>query len=305
MMGCQNARDNGQSSEKKHTITITGAFALYPMMEVWATKYQEANPEVKIFLFPASSTKGNLAVINDQADIGMFSKSTETIQNRQMLDVFAVAQDAVVVTINSTNPWSETLMKQGIKPQILKEIFVENKIQSWSSITGKEPGNPIHVFTRSDLCGAGQMFSEFLGTSQESLLGIGVYGDPGMVGAIGSQVFAIGYDNLRYVYNNVTGSFYDGIEVLPIDFNENGVIDKREDFYQNLEQMTTAIINGDYPQPLTRYLYLLLPSISPDSTALHFVNWILNDGQQFVEKNGYVKIDNVQESKQILNPDKK
>jgi len=299
---CRNSTDQSDRPVKQPIITVTGAFALYPLMEVWSAKYQEENPAVKIFLFPASSTKGNLAVVNNQADIGMFSKNPETIQNRQMLKVFPVAQDAVLVTINDKNPWKNILNKHGVKPDRLKEIFLQDKTLSWSIITNIEPGKPIFAFTRSDLCGAGQAFSEFIGATQENLAGTGVYGDPGMIQAIRNQQFSIGYDNLRYVYNNVTGCFYDGISVLPIDFNENGVVDEQENFYQNLQQITTAMKNGNYPQPLTKNLYLLLPALSPDSAAIAFVNWILRDGQQLVEKAGYVKIEDLHEILQTSNP---
>ena len=39
----------------------------------------------------------------------------------------------------------------------------------------------INVYTRSDACGAAEMWAKYMGKKQEDLKGIGIYGDPGMM----------------------------------------------------------------------------------------------------------------------------
>jgi phosphate transport system substrate-binding protein len=43
--------------------------------------------------------------------------------------------------------------------------------------------DPIHVYTRSDAAGAPDVWAKHLGKKQENLLGIGVFGDPGLAAA--------------------------------------------------------------------------------------------------------------------------
>ena len=38
----------GCIGEEKTTIKVSGAFALYPMMGIWAEQYEYLNPDVKI-----------------------------------------------------------------------------------------------------------------------------------------------------------------------------------------------------------------------------------------------------------------
>ena len=48
----------GQQAQKQETITVSGAFALYPMMVMWAEEYQTANPDVRIDVSAGGAGKG-------------------------------------------------------------------------------------------------------------------------------------------------------------------------------------------------------------------------------------------------------
>jgi phosphate transport system substrate-binding protein len=173
----------------------------------------------------------------------------------------------------------------------LKLIFIEGKIKNWGSITGnKSKNDAIHVFTRSDACGAGEMWGKYLGADQESINGVGVYGDPGMADAIRNEPASIGYNNVIYAYDLATRKFYNGIQVLPIDLNNNGKIDPEENFYDNLDSLNKAIRNGIYPSPPSRDLYFVSKGKPRNEIVKEFLKWILTDGQKYVKKAGYVEL---------------
>ena len=43
---------------------------------------------------------------------------------------------------------------------------------------------PVHVYTRSDACGAAETFAAWLGAKQEDLEGTAVFGDPGVTSVV-------------------------------------------------------------------------------------------------------------------------
>jgi phosphate transport system substrate-binding protein len=260
------------------------------MMEVWAAKYRESHDDVKIFLFPASSARGNMAVIEGQADIGMFSVKPDLLVKPEILNYYPVACDAVVITINSNNPWKEILKKKGAAKEDLESIYTAITSLQWAVLTEELTPAQIVRYTRSDLCGAGEMFADFLNIRQQDLNGIGVYGDPGMLTAVRCESYGLGYNNLRYVYNTETGCCFEGITVVPLDLNGNGCIDTNEYFYDSLAQFTRAITNEFFLYPLARKLYLVFPAKSANPDAMDFIRWILNEGQQYVEETGYIKV---------------
>jgi ABC-type phosphate transport system substrate-binding protein len=148
----------------------------------------------------------------------------------------------------------------------------------------------LEVYTRSDACGASEIWAKYLGNyTQEDLKGTGVYGDPGLAEAVKKDQLGIGYNNLNYVYDMATGEQISGLRVIPIDLNENGRIDADEDFYANKTLLTTAVATGRYPSPPARDENLVTKD-EFKGIAREFVRWILTGGQKYCSEVGYVAL---------------
>jgi ABC-type phosphate transport system substrate-binding protein len=157
----------------------------------------------------------------------------------------------------------------------------------------------IHVYTRSDACGASETWAKYLGNyKQEDLKGTAVYGDPGLSEAVIKDALGIGYNNIGYAYDTKTGEQLAGLRVIPIDINENGKIDNDENFYDKKATLVQAIAEGRYPSPPARDLYLATKS-KFSGISKEFVRWILNDGQKYVDDMGYIKLPNEKIEQQL------
>ena len=116
----------------------------------------------------------------------------------------------------------------------------------------------LHVYTRSDACGAAETWAAFLEKRQEDLKGIGVYGDPGLAEAVRRDPLGIGFNNINYAYDAKTLKPLQGIAILPIDLDGSGKIEpERELLRRTGMRMTAAIARGAYPSPPARDLYLV------------------------------------------------
>jgi len=135
---------------------------------------------------------------------------------------------------------------------------------------------------------AAETWAKYLGGTQEDLKDIAVYGDPGLAEAVRADPLGIGFNNLNYAYDASTGVPVAGLQVVPIDVNENGQVDPEEDL-STKSRAIEAIITGVYPSPPARDLYLMTKD-SFRSPTEEFVRWILTDGQQYVEEVGYIKL---------------
>ncbi len=155
---------------------------------------------------------------------------------------------------------------------------------------GGEGRFAIHVYTRSDACGAAATWADYLGGyAQEDLRGTAIYGDPGLAEAVKRDKLGIGFNNLNYVYDMDSGLPLAGLRIVPIDVDENGSIDENEDFYATKSQLTQAIADGVYPSPPARNLHFVTKDgFSPLSAA--FVRWVLTDGQQYCGEVGYIPL---------------
>jgi ABC-type phosphate transport system substrate-binding protein len=160
-------------------------------------------------------------------------------------------------------------------------------------------GYLIDVYTRSDACGAGQTWAQYLGNyTQDDLKGTAVYGDPGLDEAVKKDRLAIGYSNLNYAYDMASGMQISGIRVIPIDLNRNGRIDADEDFYANKTVLLKAIAAGVYPSPPAREENLVTRE-EFKGIAKEFVRWILTDGQKYCSEIGYVPLTEEQVENQL------
>ena len=281
----------GDQTSGQSLIAIDGAFALYPLMVTWAQEYESINPNVKIQVSAGGAGKGMSDVLAGLVDIGMVSRSATQSEINSGAYPIRVARAGAVAIVNANNPVLTSLLANGLSRSTLQGIFIYGNVTTWGQATNNalSPGNKIDTYTRSDSSGLADTWAKFLGKSQDDLLGVGVYGDPGMIQAVQSDPTAIGYANLVFAYDNSTGKQVDGIVVVPIDFNNNGRIDANENFYSNLTSIDNAINTGAYPSPPAMDLFLVTKGI-PIGAARAFIVWVLTDGQQYVPKDGLITI---------------
>lgn len=275
----------------KGKITISGAFALYPLVVKWAEEFQKIHPRVTINVSAGGAGKGMADALSKMVDLGMYSKAVSPEEQAKGAWWIAVAKDAVLPTINGANPFLPILKKKGLTKQKFYDIFITGNIKTWGEAVGNSSDRLLQAFTRSDACGAADMWAKYLkGKKQEDLQGLGVNGDPGVADAVRKNIEGIGYNNLGFIYEMQTRKIYPGLDVIPIDLNENGIIDANENFYGTMDGVIKAINEGVYPSPPARDLYLVSGGKPVNKLVLTFLQWILNDGQKFVNEAGYVMI---------------
>lgn len=277
--------------KKEQTLSLSGAFALYPLAVKWSEEYKKVNPQARFNISGGGAGKGMADALAGAVDLGMFSREIAQEEKDQGVWWVGLTIDAVVPTISDQNPFLETIKKQGLRKEDFTQIFIENKAPAWGDLLKIQTVEKVAVYTRSDACGAAETWAKYLGGKQENLLGIGIYGDPGLAEAVAKDKYGIGFNNTIYAYDIVTGKKRPGMEVIPIDINGNGSIDPEENFYGSFSGVLKAIADGVYPSPPARELYFVSKGRPVKKATLDFIRWCLTDGQKFVMEAGYVPIE--------------
>ena len=276
--------------EQTGTITVSGAWALYPMMVKWAEEFQKIHPKVRIEVSAGGAGKGMADALAGLVDIGMVSREIHPSEIEKGAFWVSVVKDAVVPTVNKDNPVLADVLAKGVTRSTFIGIYVYGNITTWGQVVSRpEIKDEIHVYTRSDACGAAETWANYLGKKQEDLKEIGVYGDPGLAQAVKNDPLGIGYNNINYAYDAKTGKPIEGIVVVPLDLDENGQVDENEDFYRTRDQIVEAISTGSYPSPPARELNLVTKGKFAGD-AKEFVKWILTDGQKYALETGYLPL---------------
>jgi phosphate transport system substrate-binding protein len=275
----------------KGQISISGAFALYPMAVKWSEEFRKINPDVRIDISAGGAGKGIADALSGMVEIGMVSREINPEELKKGAFPIAVTKDAVVAVISESNPQLIDIMSKGLKKDAGNNIWISGKYTSWAQAFNVKSSSPIHIYTRSDACGAAEMWAKFFGKKQEDLLGVGVFGDPGLAQAVKRDPLGIGFNNIGYAYDAQTKQQVKGLRVVPIDLNNNGKIDDDENFYTSMNDLIAAIASGKYPSPPARELYFVCKGTPVNNKVLtEFIKWVLSDGQKFVHEAGYIAL---------------
>ena len=171
--GCKPSAEPAEEGKLSGTLTISGAWALYPMVVFWGERFKALYPDVEFDISAGGAGKGMADVLSNAVDIGMVSRDIHEEEMAQGAFWVTVVEDAVVPTINANNPHLAKLQAQGIDQATFEAIWMGN-IATWGEVLG-DPAvtDEIHVYTRSDACGAAETWAAYLGEyHQEDLQGV-------------------------------------------------------------------------------------------------------------------------------------
>lgn len=298
------------NGELSGNITISGAFALYPLVVKWAEEFQELHPEVSFDLSTGGAGKGMTDVMSGHVDLAMVSREMHHNELRKGALPFACAKDAVVITINANNQYAQELMQRGISKETATKIWITGEYTTWGQVLGTDNNTSIHAYTRADACGAAETFALWMGKEQKDLRstikskivsilymlgmkdrdpwGTNVNGDPGLAAVIQADRLGIGYNNTSYAYNEKNHKPNPGMLVCPIDINNDGTIDADEYFYDTKDDFIAAVAEDKYPSPPARDLYLVSRGVPTNPAVVAFLEYVLTEGQQHNLPEGYI-----------------
>jgi len=278
------------ASGEEITITISGAFALFPLATIWADEYAKLHPNIHFDIQGGGAGKGMTDMLTGAVDIAMLSRDPRQEELDQGSVLVPVAIDSVLGSVNASNPNLAEILATGITPESGAAIWITQESKTWGDLLGNGSTDPINVYTRSDAAGAAESWVKYLGGSaQEELRGTAVNADPGLAEAVRQDQFGIGYNNVGFLYDPATGLPTEGLAVVPLDINEDGVITEEEQIYDTRDEFVAAAAAGKYPFPPARVLYFVTKGeASPAIRAWY--QWLLTEGQQFVTPAGYVAL---------------
>ncbi len=290
LCGCSKEKESPRGAGSPNTITISGAWALYPLVVTWAEEYQKINPGVVIDISAGGTGKGMADIRCGAVDLAMVSREISKAEIARGAWWISVAKDAVVPMMSDANPLGEEILKRGITRKEFAMIWMRGTLTSWDVLAKSEKKYPLHAYTRSDACGASETWAKYVGGTQEDLKGNVVYGDPGLADALRKDSLGIGYINVYFAYDAKTKKPIRGLIPVPLDLNGSGNIEPDENFYNDRDALVKAIADNKYPSPPARTLLVAARAMPQKQQVLDFLLWILGDGQRYVSESGYITL---------------
>lgn len=267
-------------------LSSVGSDTLANLATLWAEEFKRAYPNVNIQIQAAGSSTAPPALTEGTANIGpmsreMKSKEIEAFEAKYGYKPtgIAVAIDALAVYVHKDNPIKGLTMSQ------VDAIFSATRkcgspaeVTNWDQLggAGALAGKEVQIYGRNSVSGTYGYFKEKALCKGDFKNNVNEQpGSASVVQSVATSVNAIGYSGIGYKTS--------GVRALPLAKKDG------EAFVEADEQNA---ISGKYPLARALYVYInKAPGKPLDPMVKEFMTLVLSkDGQQVVEKDGYVAL---------------
>jgi len=301
MSGCNSPRTKkeiippGEAviTELSGSFSISGAYALYPLILKLADDFMAIHPGVRIEVEKAGTGEGITSLLERKSQLAMISRPLTDEETGSGIWVIPVAKDGVAPIVNQNNPHIEKLLNQGLSPDEFMHIFTSGKQPSWGEVLDSDSKDKMTIYTRADESGAAEIWASFMYRKASDLRGIGIVGDDEMIKSIQEDPLAIGFSNFSYAFDVTTGDRRKDIQIIPVDLDFDNKIDRMEVPFKNLEEAHRSLWLGFFPDQLCRELTLGSFGKPTDPAIVEFLKYVLGEGQSGIEKTGFCPLNDV------------
>jgi glycine cleavage system H lipoate-binding protein/ABC-type phosphate transport system substrate-binding protein len=279
----------GANPSPKGTINVYASPELYNLTTQWANEYLKVNPAVKINVIKSSAKSDTEGMPDTGEGIKFISSESYSGLNTQSMWSIVLGRDVIVPVMNTKNPLLDEICRKGITSDWLAWMFESPKRQNWGLLLGKEQNIPLNYYTFNDLSVSSGV-ANFLKNDQPEADGFKTSSAQEMISAIQNDPNSFGFCKFIQLIDPKNQNLADNIKLVPIDKNGNGKIDFMEDIYDNAQDFSRGVWIGKYPKALSGNIYSV-SNIKPKNEAeVAFLNWVLTDGQQFLNSEGYCNL---------------
>jgi phosphate transport system substrate-binding protein len=279
--------------ELSGNFSISGAYALYPLVSRWAIDFMKIHPSVKIVVEAGGTGKGIDDLENKRTQLAMISRPLSDTELGEGIWTVSVAKDGVAAIVNQKNTYIKQILYHGLSPDELLKVFAGTTTIEWGELLDTSGNDKISVYKRVDDSGAAEVFAQFLNKESIDLKGTVVTSDDEMIKSIQDNPFAIGFSNFSYAFNSATGDRRKDIQIIPVDLDYDNKIDTKEIPFSNLEKAHRGLWLGLYPKSLCRELLIGSTGKPSDPAVIEFLKYSLTDGQNDIKTLGLCELNNV------------
>jgi len=274
---------------QKTEIEIAGSTTVYPLMEVAAAAFMDANPALTVSVSGGGSGAGITAAAEKTADIGMISKAWDG--SVEELKHTVIAYDGVVIIIGDAAMTAHGItpaMLQNMNQTIIQGVYGidddgADPITTWGQLVDALNGaaaapadsDPIVTYERAEESGTEEGFTEFIiGHKNIALDAEGVQGNPGMITAVRGDENGIGFTSYGMAAAEDSGLnafWFEGVECTP------------DSVIEQIESKTGYAAS----RPL-----VILTNGVPNGIVADFIEFILDEENNlaFCDEVGYISL---------------
>ena len=283
-----NAAFAGNEPGKPASISIFSTADLYPLTLRWADEYSGLHPGQQVSVSKVSEGELN-GLSGESGRIGILSGQDIKALDRLPSWQVVVGREVIVPVINAANPFMEEISRKGIAAEALASGIENPGRQNWGTLLKNGQTVPVKFYVLDDPSVKAGL-AAFLKSDPSKAGYLKVVTAEQMTTALQQDPGAIGFCRLTNVLDATGQNLEPSIRLLPIDKNGNGKLDYMEQIYDDAQTFSRGVWIGKYPQALTFDIFAVSSGQPGGETETGFLSWVLTDGQEFLNGNGFCNL---------------
>lgn len=269
---------------KQKIVVITGNRFSYPLIQQWIDDYNKVKSDVQIVI----ESRGT----NDPSKYDILSEVYEQEDDvNKTRDYLHIARYVVLPVANSKSAFAKLYTEKGVNQELINQLFFHDIYADKKK--EQDIKAPFTIYTRLQKAGIPIVFTKYFGFQQKDIKGKAIAGsDEHLLKTILRDTIGVSYLPLTLIYDHATKKTLTGLTVLPVDLNGNGRVSDDEKFYGDLATVIQRFEEkdvNDFKNLPTGYLHLSIEKNSANPDAVDFLNWVRENGQNYLHDFGYLK----------------
>lgn len=248
-------------------------------MEQWTNAYRQLNPDVEITL------------VDNEDDANLSITTSPDNQSDGRVGVTYVGRYAVLPVTSRENPLYKEVTSRQWSEKDIKHLFFQSDddlIDEASGSRKKEKlTDKLVVFSGNNSTSSSALYAKHFGYEKSDIRGKRIQGDDlYLLTAIQREKQSVTFNNIAYLYDIDSRHLRQNIAILPLDIKK----DQEQTLLSGNLDETLALLENTtirtIPVEGIAFAYKTF-----DSNIEKFLSWVVNDGQEYNNKAGYLRLD--------------
>lgn len=271
------------TAQNDGVITVKTNKAGRALVEKWVEAYKAVRPNVQIQIISGKAKDADLVLTNVQAE---------------GTDVTFVGRYALLPVTSSANPLKADIERKTWSAKDLKRLFFVDEEFDDDEIDGfkskkEKLADKLTVFTGSHSTSWTPALAAYFGRTKDDVKGNKVAGDDYyLLNAIEEEPASVTFSSLTFLYDLNSRNIRSNISVLPLNVKK-----EQGEALNNLDATLDILEHHHFDAIPVEHIGFTYANLDTDIDQ--FLEWVLNDGQQYNHEQGFLQLEERDVKQQI------
>lgn len=251
------------------------------LAKMWIEGFRGKYPAAEVIALPSDEFAG--------ADILFFTGSSSDRAGERAAWKIVVGRDVIVPVMSATSPFLAVISESGISPEKFGGILTAEGTPTWGDLLNNDDLSPVTVLIPDDITVVSAL-SRFAQSDPALVRATSSLSSAYIPAAIKSNPQALAFCRLADITDKTGRGFIDGIQIIPVDVNNNSRSDYFEQFYADYNSFSRGVYIGKYPKALCNNIYAASATNPSPGAPSDLIRYVLVDGQPLLAGTGFTAL---------------